>query len=79
MTIPTGEMVSYHDIAVLIDKPNATRAVANAIAKNPIGYLIPCHRVICKVGTMHAYRWGTVREKAMLGWEAAQPHRQNED
>ncbi len=72
LKIPAGAMVSYQDVADLLGKPSATRAVASAIARNPIGYLIPCHRVISKVGRAHQYRWGSARKKAMLGWEAAQ-------
>ena len=72
LTIPPGVMVSYQDLAVLVDKPNAARAVAGAIARNPIAYLIPCHRVISRTGEAHRYRWGTARKRAMLGWEAGQ-------
>lgn len=72
LTLPPGTLVTYQDIADLLGKPTATRAVAGAIARNPIGYLIPCHRVISKVGQAHQYRWGSARKKAMLGWEAAQ-------
>jgi AraC family transcriptional regulator of adaptative response/methylated-DNA-[protein]-cysteine methyltransferase len=71
LTIPKGMMVCYQDIAKYIGKPRSTRAVANAIALNPIAYLIPCHRVITKEGQIHRYRWGTARKKAILGWEAA--------
>lgn len=70
--IPPGTMVTYQDVANLLGKPTATRAVASAIARNPVGYLIPCHRVISKAGKMHQYRWGSTRKKAILGWEAAQ-------
>jgi AraC family transcriptional regulator of adaptative response/methylated-DNA-[protein]-cysteine methyltransferase len=71
LSIPEGAMVSYQDVAELIGRPKATRAVANAIAHNPISYLIPCHRVISSVGRTHGYRWGTARKKAILGWEAS--------
>ncbi len=71
LTIPRGSMVSYQDIAVYIGSPKAFRAVANTIAGNPVGYLIPCHRVIAKSGKIHQYRWGTERKKAIVGWEAA--------
>ena len=71
LSIPAGAMVSYQDVAAYIGRPDATRAVANAIARNPISYLIPCHRVISKTGRAHKYRWGTARKKAMLGWEAS--------
>lgn len=70
LTIPNGAMVCYQDIAVYLGKPTSSRAVANAIAMNPIAYLIPCHRVITKTGKIHRYRWGTARKKAILGWEA---------
>jgi AraC family transcriptional regulator of adaptative response/methylated-DNA-[protein]-cysteine methyltransferase len=69
--VPPGAMVSYQDVAQSISRPSAARSVANAIAKNPIGYIIPCHRVISKVGKTHHYRWGSARKKAILGWEAA--------
>jgi AraC family transcriptional regulator of adaptative response/methylated-DNA-[protein]-cysteine methyltransferase len=71
LAIPGGAMVSYQDVAAYIGQPNASRAVANAIAHNPIGYLIPCHRVIRKDGTIHRYRWGRERKRAILGWEAS--------
>ncbi len=63
-------MVAYQDVADYLSTPTAARTVANAIAKNPISYVIPCHRVISKVGEVHRYRWGRVRKKAILGWEA---------
>jgi AraC family transcriptional regulator of adaptative response/methylated-DNA-[protein]-cysteine methyltransferase len=69
LTIPPGFILSYNDIAKVIRKPNAIRAVANAIAKNPIGYIIPCHRVIRKIGVFGQYHWGVERKKAILGWE----------
>ena len=71
LTIPVGSIVSYQDIAALIGHPKAFRAVANAIAINPVGYLIPCHRVISKSGKIHQYRWGSARKKAIVGWEAS--------
>ena len=71
LRIPEGWVVSYQDIAAHIGRPRAFRAVANAIAINPIAYLIPCHRVIAKSGKIHQYRWGSARKKALIGWEAA--------
>lgn len=71
LKIPRGSMVSYEMIAALIGKPAAARAVGSAVARSPIGYLIPCHRVIRKIGVISDYQWGTARKKAMLGWEAA--------
>ncbi len=72
LRIPAGRVVTYSDVSHAIGNPQATRAVASAIAKNPVGYIIPCHRVINKVGQIHKYRWGTERKKAMIGWEASQ-------
>jgi len=70
LTVNIGNIATYQDIAAYIGCPKAFRAVANAIAINPVGYLIPCHRVIAKSGRIHQYRWGAVRKKAILGWEA---------
>jgi AraC family transcriptional regulator of adaptative response/methylated-DNA-[protein]-cysteine methyltransferase len=72
LRIPSGRVVSYEDIAARIAAPTATRAVASAIARNPVAVLIPCHRVIRKSGVFGEYRWGSARKKALLGWEAAQ-------
>lgn len=69
LTLPRGKVFSYQAIAAYIGRPTAVRATASAIAVNPIGYLIPCHRVIAKSGAIHHYRWGTARKKAILGWE----------
>ncbi len=71
LQIPMGNVVSYQDIAEYIGRPKAFRAVASAIAINPVGYLIPCHRVISKSGKIHQYRWGPSRKKAIVGWETA--------
>lgn len=71
LRIPPGYMVSYEDIAELIKRPDATRAVSSAIAKNPVSFLIPCHRVIRKMGIIHNYRWGTEKKLAILGWESS--------
>ena len=71
LKIPSGFVLAYDDVAGVIGKPRAARAVGNAIAQNPIGYLIPCHRVIRKAGVIGDYRWGQTRKRAMLAWEAA--------
>ena len=71
LAIPVRSIVSYQDIAAHMGHPKAFRAVANAIAINPVGYLIPCHRVIRKSGQIHQYRWGSARKKAIIGWEAS--------
>ena len=71
LKIPEGRLVSYDQIADAIGQPTASRAVGTAIGSNPVGYLIPCHRVIKKTGLFGGYRWGMARKQAMLGWEAA--------
>lgn len=71
LRIPPGHVVSYEEMAARIEAPAATRAVASAVARNPIAFLIPCHRVIRKTGAFGEYRWGSARKKALLGWEAA--------
>lgn len=70
ISIPFGTLVSYKDIAMMIGKPTSSRAVGNAIARNPIAYVIPCHRVIREIGVINNYRWGNARKKIMIGWEA---------
>ncbi|RMF62284.1 MAG: methylated-DNA--[protein]-cysteine S-methyltransferase [Calditrichaeota bacterium] len=72
LSIPPGQVISYQDLARRVGKERAVRAVANAVARNPVAYLIPCHRVIRKLGDFGGYRGGTVRKKALLGWEMAQ-------
>ncbi|MDY6922050.1 MAG: methylated-DNA--[protein]-cysteine S-methyltransferase [Pseudomonadota bacterium] len=69
LRIPEGRLCSYGQLAGLLDAPSATRAVASAVAQNPIGYLIPCHRVIRSTGEFNQYRWGAVRKQALIGWE----------
>lgn len=71
LKIPEGHLTSYDRIAEAIGQPTASRAVGTAIGSNPVGYLIPCHRVIKKTGLFGGYRWGAERKQAMLGWEAA--------
>lgn len=77
LAIPPGVMVTYQDVAAQVTTPSAARAAANAIARNPIGYLIPCHRVISKTGQTHHYRWGDTRKKAILVWEASRAQTQS--
>lgn len=71
LKIPFGGITTYKTVAEMINRPTATRAVGNAVGKNPIGYLIPCHRVIRGSGKLAGYRWGTERKTALLGWEAS--------
>jgi AraC family transcriptional regulator of adaptative response/methylated-DNA-[protein]-cysteine methyltransferase len=70
--IPLGGITTYGDLASAIDRPGASRAVGNAVGQNPIGYLIPCHRVIRESGALGGYRWGAARKATLLGWEASQ-------
>jgi len=69
--IPLGKAVTYEDIARHIGAPQSSRAVGNAVGSNPIPFLIPCHRVIRKMGEFGNYGEGPDRKKAILGWEAA--------
>jgi AraC family transcriptional regulator of adaptative response/methylated-DNA-[protein]-cysteine methyltransferase len=72
LNIPHGRLTTYGAIATAIGQPTAARAVGSAIGANPIGYLIPCHRVIRSTGLMETnYRWGTARKLAMIGSELA--------
>lgn len=71
LRIPSGITLSYEELARQIHAPSATRAVASAVAHNPVGWLIPCHRVIRKSGALGGYRWGESRKKILLAWEAA--------
>lgn len=70
LKIPECSLVSYGRVANAIGMPGASRAVGSAIGKNPVGYLIPCHRVIKKNGEIGGYRGGNIRKTAMIGWEA---------
>jgi AraC family transcriptional regulator of adaptative response/methylated-DNA-[protein]-cysteine methyltransferase len=70
LRIPEGAIASYDVIAEAIGRPGATRAVGTAVGRNPIAYLIPCHRVIRKTGAFGDYRWGSARKRAMLAWES---------
>src|ERR1700738_4730137 len=72
LKIPLGRAVSYSDIATRINSPQASRAVAAAVGKNPISFVVPCHRALGKSGALTGYHWGITRKQAMLGWEAGQ-------
>ncbi len=71
LRIPSGAVVSYEDLARRVGKPSAARAVGSAVGRNPISFVIPCHRAIRKMGITGDYHWGAVRKKAILAWEAA--------
>ncbi len=68
--IPSGQLHSYQQVAEAIGRKSSVRAVATAIARNPVGFLVPCHRVIRSNGELNKYRWGAERKAAMIGWEA---------
>ncbi|MHA3061904.1 bifunctional transcriptional activator/DNA repair enzyme AdaA [Acinetobacter sp. ANC 4636] len=72
LKIPQGELCSYASIAQQIGQPKASRAVGTAIGRNPVAFLIPCHRVIQASGVLGGYRWGITRKAAIIAWEAAQ-------
>ena len=74
LKIPAGQVVSYEDIAHYLGMAKASRAVGNAVANNPISFIIPCHRVVRKAGEIGNYLGGPARKKAFLGWEAARVH-----
>jgi AraC family transcriptional regulator of adaptative response/methylated-DNA-[protein]-cysteine methyltransferase len=69
--IPFGELVSYQVIAAHVDNPKGLQAVGSAIGRNPVAYLVPCHRVLKKAGQISEYRWGSERKSALIAWEAS--------
>ena len=72
LQIPTGHVTTYSDIARLIGHPKAVRAVGTAVGRNPISWLIPCHRALRKSGGLGGYHWGLPLKRTMLAWEAAE-------
>ncbi|MDJ0639096.1 MAG: bifunctional helix-turn-helix domain-containing protein/methylated-DNA--[protein]-cysteine S-methyltransferase [Paracoccaceae bacterium] len=72
LTIPTGQVTTYSDIARVIGHPKAVRAVGTAVGRNPISWLIPCHRALRKSGGLGGYHWGLPVKRTMLAWEAAE-------
>ena len=70
LKIPMGRAMSYSEIAAKVGAPKAARAVGAAVGKNPISFVVPCHRVLGKSGAITGYHWGLTRKRAMLGWEA---------
>ena len=71
LSIPAGAHCTYGQLAAYTGKPGASRATGSAIGRNPVSWLIPCHRVINSLGTMGGYRWGVNTKQAMVGYEAA--------
>ena len=72
LKIPMGSVATYSGIAGKVCTPNAARAIGAAVGKNPVAFVVPCHRVIGKAGALTGYHWGITRKHAMLGWEAGQ-------
>jgi len=70
LRIPLGRATTYSDIASHIGRPTASRAVGAAVGKNPISFVVPCHRVLGRSGALTGYHWGLTRKQAILGWEA---------
>ena len=70
--IPAGQTLSYSELARQLGQPTATRAVASAVAANPIAVAVPCHRVLRNDGSLSGYRWGVERKRALLLREAQQ-------
>jgi AraC family transcriptional regulator of adaptative response/methylated-DNA-[protein]-cysteine methyltransferase len=70
LKLPLGKATTYSDIASHIGRPSAARAVGTAVGRNPISFVVPCHRVLGKGGSLCGYHWGLTRKRAILGWEA---------
>ena len=71
LNVPSGQVTTYSQIAGAIGAPQAVRAVGTAVGRNPISWLIPCHRALRKSGGLGGYHWGLPVKRAMLAWEAA--------
>ena len=71
LKVPFGELVSYQVVSEHINNPRGLQATGGAIGKNPVAFLIPCHRVVRKTGEINGYRWGLNRKSVLIGWEAA--------
>jgi AraC family transcriptional regulator of adaptative response/methylated-DNA-[protein]-cysteine methyltransferase len=70
LKIPVGRATTYQSVADHIGRPTASRAVGAAVGKNPISFVVPCHRVVGSTGALTGYHWGVPRKRAILGWEA---------
>lgn len=71
LSVPSGHVTTYSEIARRIGNPRAVRAVGTAVGRNPISWLIPCHRALRRDGQLGGYHWGLPVKRAMLAWEAA--------
>ncbi len=70
LRVPFACATTYSDVARRIDRPSAARAVGAAVGKNPISFVVPCHRVLGRSGALTGYHWGLTRKRAIIGWEA---------
>jgi AraC family transcriptional regulator of adaptative response/methylated-DNA-[protein]-cysteine methyltransferase len=70
LKIPVGKATTYSDVARKIGRPAASRAVGAAVGKNPVSFVVPCHRVVGTSGALTGYHWGLPRKRAILGWES---------
>jgi AraC family transcriptional regulator of adaptative response/methylated-DNA-[protein]-cysteine methyltransferase len=70
LRVPLGRATTYGDIAARLGKPTAARAVGAAVGRNPISFVVPCHRVLGRSGALTGYHWGLERKQAIIGWEA---------
>ena len=71
LRLPPGQLISYGELAREIGQPKAAQAIGRALSANPLGFIVPCHRVIRATGALGDYRWGKARRRAILAWEAA--------
>jgi AraC family transcriptional regulator of adaptative response/methylated-DNA-[protein]-cysteine methyltransferase len=69
LKVPMGRAVSYSDIARHLGAPSASRAVGSAVGRNPLSFVVPCHRVLRGDGSLGGYHWGLTRKRALIGWE----------
>ena len=72
LRVPLGRAVTYSDVAARVGSPKAARAVGAAVGRNPISFVVPCHRVLGRSGALTGYHWGLARKQAIIGWEAGQ-------
>lgn len=77
LRVPSGYVTTYSEIAESIGNPRAVRAVGTAVGRNPISWLIPCHRALRKSGALGGYHWGLPVKRALLAWEGARADANN--
>ena len=70
LKVPPGHAATYGDVARAVGRPKAARAIGRAVGRNPISFVVPCHRIVGSSGALTGYHWGIVRKRAILGWEA---------